>query len=103
MLLFRVLAWGLTFLAGVVLVFDLISWAMNGSFQATDVGTLWFTLDANSLQLAEPAVARYLHPFIWHPVISTILLSPAIAILGVPALILFRFGRRRRSSIFRSG
>ena len=102
MLLFRVLAWGLTFLAGVVLVYDLISWAMNGSFHLTDVGTLWFTLDPNSLQLAEPAVARYLHPFIWHPVISTILLWPAIAILGVPALILFWFGRRRRSSIFRS-
>lgn len=102
MLLFRLLAWGLTFLASIVLVYDLISWAMNGSFNLTDVGTLWFTLDANSLQLAEPAIARYFHPFIWHPVISTILLWPAIAILGVPALILFWFGRRRRSSIFRS-
>ena len=102
MLFFWVLAWGLTFLASAVLVYDLISGAMDGIFHLTDVGTLWFTLDANSLQLAEPAVARYLHPFIWHPVISTILLWPAIAILGVPALILFWFGRRRRSSIFRS-
>ena len=80
-------------------MYDLIAWAMNGAFHLTDVGTLWFTLHANSLQLAEPAVARYLHPFIWHPIISTLLLWPAVA-FGCPALVLFWFARRRRSSIF---
>ena len=54
-----------------------------------DIGTLWWLLAPTSLQVAEAAVSRYLDPcglivaldctpFLWYPIITTILLIPAL-------------------------
>lgn len=54
---------------------------LNGGRLRT-VGEWWFSLHQNSLQLAEPAIARYLHPKLWDPGVVTVLLWPAAALLG---------------------
>lgn len=60
-----------------------------------DAGTLWAGLHRDSLQLAEPAITRYLHPFLWHPVIVTILLFPAWVVFGGLGIILWLLTRLR--------
>ena len=40
-------------------------------------------------------MSRYVHPFLWHPVITTVLLWPAFAVFGVLGAIFLLLGRRR--------
>tara|TARA_B100001123_G_C14890737_1_gene859774 strand:- start:393 stop:716 length:324 start_codon:yes stop_codon:yes gene_type:complete len=92
---------GLVFsvLAAVMLSYDLVNWLLTGEFVATDVGTVWHAVHKESLALANPAIERHLHPFLWDPVLLTILLAPAFIIFCAPGAILlgFRIFRRRSS------
>lgn len=101
---FRTVGWILTAVAAVLLARDLFQWATDNQFAPLDVGFVWFTLHADSLQLAQPVVQRYLHPWLWEPVIVTVLLWPAFVVAGVPGLLLLLSTRprRRRGSLFRS-
>lgn len=100
----RALGWIAAGLAAVLLTYDLIRLIQTGGFGPIAFGELWFMLHPTSLQLAEPAVSRYLHPFLWHPVIVTVLTAPAFVVFGVLAALLFLGGRRpkRRARIFGS-
>ena len=40
-------------------------------------------------------MSRYVHPFLWHPVITTVLLWPAFAVFDVLGAIFLLLGRRR--------
>ena len=60
----------------------------DGRFRFADVGELWFMLHPNSLQVLEPAIARHLSPFLWDPVMLTVLTTPAAPLLiGLAAAI----------------
>lgn len=60
--------------------------AASGPFRFRDVGELWFRIHPDSLQLAQPAVERHLAPFLWDPVILTLLTLPAAPLfLGLAA------------------
>jgi hypothetical protein len=39
------------------------------------------------------------HPVLWHPVISTILLAPAFIVIGLPGALLAFLARRRRYGV----
>ena len=96
--------WILAGLGLAVLCHDAVKTLVGGGLSVTDAGSLWHALHAGSLQQAEPAVARYLSPFLWHPVITTILLWPAALVIGVPGALLAFAARRRdggRGSLFR--
>ena len=98
--IFRLLAYVLVTAAALILGYDLWRLTDAGSFQMISLGRLWFQLSPESLQLAEPAIARHLHPFLWHPVIATVLLWPAVLFSAVPGVILLLLSRRRRTQIF---
>ena len=49
----------------------------DGAFRFADVGEHWFALHPTSLQLLQPAIERHLTPFLWDPVMLTILTLPA--------------------------
>lgn len=98
------IGWVLVALGLAVFCHDAVKTLVGGELSVTDTGSLWHALHAESLQQAEPAVARYLSPFLWHPVATAILLWPAAAVLGVPGLLLAFAARRRdggRGSLFR--
>ena len=73
-------------------------------------GKFWFDLSPTSLQVSEAIISRYLDPcglfvrlgcspFLWHPLISTILLWPAVLVLFGWAIIFFLLsiiGRKQR-------
>jgi len=100
MIVGRLIGW-VAFLAGAaVLVRDGLVWINTKHWAPIALGQLWYQLDRSSLNLVQAVIQRYIHPFLWDPIIVTILLSWAFAvlmILGVLLLAVFR-KRVRRSS-----
>ena len=92
----RVLGWILAVLAVALLARDLVVLAQSGAWAPIDVGPLWNALHPGSLQPAQPAIERHVHPFLWDPLLLGVLLTPAFAVLGaLAALLLLLAGRRR--------
>jgi len=93
MIVGRIIGW-IAFLAGAaVLVRDLLVWIDTKHWQPIALGQLWYNLNRSSLNLIQAVVQRYIHPFLWDPIIVSILLSWAfvvLMVLGVLLLILFR-------------
>ena len=93
-----IIGWILLALGVAILCHDLVKWMLSGAFEVIDAGLFWFSVHPDSLKLAEPAIARYIHPFLWHPVMSTILLAPAFVVFAVPGVILLYLTHRRGRS-----
>jgi hypothetical protein len=99
MIIGRIIGWLLVLAALVVLVADLIGWLDTHHLAFAAAGQLWFEVSPSTLELAQPAIQRHLAPWLWDPVLQTILLWPAVLVLGVPGaalLWLFRPRDRRR-------
>ncbi len=107
MIVGRILGWIFLIAALAVLARDVLASIDAGSLSLIAAGELWFTLHQTSLQVAEPAIARHIPvigPWLWHPVISTMLTWPALFVFGVPGILLswlFRT-RRRKTGMFAS-
>jgi hypothetical protein len=93
MIVGRLIGW-IAFLAGAaVLVWDLLVWIKTGHWAPIALGQLWYQLDRSSLNLVQAVTQRYIHPFLWDPIIVSILLCWAFAVpmvLGVLLLAVFR-------------
>ena len=91
----------LTFIGGVAgQMRDVLVWINTKHWAPIALGQLWYQLDRSSLNLVQAVIQRYIHPFLWDPIIVTILLSWAFAvlmILGVLLLAVFRKRARRYS------
>jgi len=99
----RLIGW-IIFLAGLaVLVRDAFVWIDTKRWAPIALGQLWFDLNRSSLNLVQAVVQRYIHPFLWDPIIVTLLLCWAFAVLMVlGVLILAAFWRRApRGSVSR--
>jgi len=89
------------FFAGVsVLAQDVLEWIVTDRWAPIALGQLWYKLNRSSLNLVQAVVQRYIHPFLWDPIIVSILLCWAFAVLmvfGALLLIVFRRRSPRRS------
>jgi hypothetical protein len=94
----RLIGW-FFFLAGVsVLVRDVLVWIDTKRWAPLVLGQLWYDLSRSSLNLVQAVVQRYIHPFLWDPIIVTILLWWAFAVLMVLGLLILAFsGRHARA------
>ncbi len=96
---FRILTWlgvVLTALAALALLYEAIVAAQAGQWRLVPAGEIWFTLHTASLNLVQAIVQRYLHPFLWDPVIAGFLQWPLWASFGGPGIALLTiFGSRR--------
>jgi hypothetical protein len=94
----RVIGW-IIFLAGLALLArDVFEWIETKHWAPIAVGQLWFNLDRSSLNLAQAVVQRYTHPFLWDPIIVTVLLWWAFAVvMALGLLILALSGRRAQT------
>jgi len=91
----RLIGW-IMFLAGfAVLVRDALVWTDTKRWAPIVLGQLWYELNRSSLNLVQAMIQRYIHPFLWDPVIVTILLSWAFAVLMVLGVLLLIIFRRR--------
>jgi hypothetical protein len=85
----RLVGW-IFLLAGLsVLVRDLMVWMDTRRFAPIALGQLWFDVNRSSLNLTQAVVQRYIHPFVWDPIIVSILLCwafPVLVVLGLAIL-----------------
>src|SRR6516162_11838373 len=99
MILGRLIGW-IVFLAGAaVLVRDFLVWVDTKTWAPIALGQLWYQLNRSSLNLVQAVIQRYIHPFLWDPIIVSVLLSWAFAvlmILGALLLVVFRRRNARR-------
>lgn len=89
-------------LGTLLILFALVAGAVDGTkslaandFVFTPLGQHWHDLNAPSLVNAQAAVERYVSPFLWDPVIFTMLQWPAWAVLGAFGFLFIWAGRRR--------
>ena len=93
MIVGRVIGWIVLLAGAAVLVRDGLVWIDTKHWAPLALGQLWYQLNRSSLNLVQAVVQRYIHPFLWDPIIVSLLLSWAFAalmILGVLLLVLFR-------------
>lgn len=100
--LFAVLALLAFLVAAAALAAEIASFLGSGRLLAKPLGQIWRELDKDSLLLLQPAVERYLTPWLWQRVLFPLLLQPpiaaagAFAALGLALLLIARAFRRRR-------
>jgi hypothetical protein len=100
MIVGRVIGWIVLLAGAAALVRDGLVWIDTKHWAPIALGQLWYQLNRSSLNLVQAVVQRYIHPFLWDPIIVSLLLSWAFAvlmILGVLLLVLFRRRDARRS------
>ena len=102
------ITFGLIFFAISVLGIYLDIWLhINGSVGYTQIGQIWYKYAPSSLQIAEAIVSRYIDPcssleilncsgFVWHPMISTLLILPAGLTFGILTIFFVYFGTKKR-------
>ena len=97
---FRLLTWlgaVLIAAAAAALVYEAVLAFQTGGWRILPAGEIWFRLDTGSLNLAQAIVQRYLHPYVWDPLIAGFLQWPLWASLGgVGFALTIVFGSRRR-------
>jgi hypothetical protein len=93
----RVIGWIILLAGAARLVWDLLAWIKTGHWAPLALGQLWYELNRSSLNLVQAVIQRYIHPYLWDPIIVSILLSWAFGVLMVlGALILALFRKRAR-------
>jgi hypothetical protein len=97
--LFRLL--GFLALAGgfIALVYDGTKSIAGTSLVFTPLGQMWNNIHANSLLLLQPAIERHVAPWLWDPVVLSILTAPAWLVLGILGAILMLIGRKKKPLI----
>ena len=79
-----------------VLMMDMLASMHQGALRLASAGEVWAAVHRDSLLLAEPAIDRHVWPGLWQSAVLPVLLWPAIAVLGVPAILLLTLASRRR-------
>ena len=91
----RLIGW-IFFLAGLaVLARDAFVWIDTKVWAPIALGQLWYDLSPSSLNLVQAVVQRYIHPFLWDPIIVTVLLWWAFAVLMVLGLLILALSVKR--------
>jgi hypothetical protein len=79
-----------------VLGMDMLASMHQGTLRFASAGEVWSAVHRDSLLLAEPAIDRHVWPGLWQAVVLPVLLWPAAAVLGVPAIALLLLSSHRR-------
>src|SRR5262245_43186340 len=91
------LGWALLLLGLGFLASELVGVYMTGTYRPISAGEGWFTLDVGSLNLAQAVIQRYIHPFLWDPILASVLRWPAWSLFGgVGAFLVLAFPLGRR-------
>ncbi|HEY0833670.1 MAG TPA: hypothetical protein VGE72_07145 [Azospirillum sp.] len=71
----------------------------DDGFRLSALGELWYALSPGSLDLLRAVTSRYIAPALWDPAIVSVLLQPAVLVLGGLGILLVLLGSlgRRRS------
>ena len=93
---------GLLLLAAgfIFLVYDGTRSIADQTLNITSVGYVWSNIHQNSLLLLQPAIERYVTPWLWQGVIQPYVLEQPVAlVLGILGALLILLGRKRKPLI----
>lgn len=93
--LLRVLATFALAVAVIMAVLDASRSVAASAIVLTPLGSSWYAVSPATLNLAQAAIQRNVHPALWDPVAVFVLTLPGFAVFGVLALVLYAAGRRR--------
>lgn len=93
----RLLAGLCLLIAVLALVADASPWlGRSGDFDATSLAAHWKQIAPGSLERAEAAVVRSSPPWLWDPLVRSLIGLPTFVLFGGLGLLLGFLGRRRR-------
>jgi hypothetical protein len=92
----RIAGWVLLLLAAAAVGYEAVAAMGSGAWRLKALGEIWFAIDVGSLNLMQAVIQRYLSPYLWEPVITSILLLPAWLAFGAPGALLAWACRRTR-------
>lgn len=96
MILLRIIGYLLLFLAIAALGAEILMSVQAGEWVSLAVGDVWAQIDRESIGLVQVGLERYVHPYLFDPILLTVLLWPSWLVAGVPALLILLLARRRR-------
>ena len=94
--IFRMLSVVFLVLAVILLVIDVTRSIADSAIVLTPLGQVWFDWSPDTLNLSQAVVQRYLHPYVWDPIIQSVLLAPGWSIFGILAVLFSMASRRRK-------
>ncbi|MDF2094785.1 hypothetical protein [Aquibaculum arenosum] len=89
---------GYVFLAVTVLLLALELWTWHSTqadFRFRPIGLFWYSIDPASLSLTQAGIERHLLPWLWDPLLLTVLNWGAVPVFAILAVFFFAMGRRR--------
>jgi len=96
-MLLRLLGVWLLLLAMVAAVVDATkSLAGGGAWVVTPMGEQWRALSPETLRDAKAAIETHAGPFLWDPVMTTILDAPTWVVFGILGVLLYWLGQKRK-------
>ena len=96
MIVCRFIGWILLLAALGAVAYEVMAALTEGGWRMIALGEMWFKVHASSLNAAQAGIQRYVAPWLWEPVITTILLGPGWLVFGLPGVAAVYFCRRRR-------
>ena len=72
------------------------SLAGGGAWVVTPMGEQWKALNAQSLDAAKAWVTSNAGPYLWDPIITTILHAPTWVVFGILGVLLYWLGQKRK-------
>ncbi len=95
--LLRIFGVWLLLLAMVAAVVDATkSLAGGGAWVVTPMGEQWQELSPETLQDAKAAIETNVSPFMWDPVMTTILHAPTWVVFGILGVLFYWLGQKRK-------
>jgi hypothetical protein len=85
----RIIGW-ILFIGGLpMFATDALRWVESGQWAPLSAGELWYSLAPSTIKLVHTVVEVYISPYLWDPVIITVLTCPAFLVLmGLGSLLL---------------
>ena len=95
---FIIRTFSLIFLAIAILaaVVDALQSVAIGRVVLSPLGATWFEFHADSLNVSQAVIQRYVHPIIWDPIIQWILLQPTLAVFLVLSFLFYILAYKRK-------
>ncbi|MEZ5825227.1 MAG: hypothetical protein R3C97_10960 [Geminicoccaceae bacterium] len=92
------LAFVLLVLAGATAIAEAFHMLASGSYRPVSLGSIWYSLDGNSLVGFQALIEKNISPVVWSP-IQFLLTLPAWIVLGAPGLLLLLTCRPRHRGL----
>ena len=97
LVLLRIFGVWLLLLAMVAAVVDATKSLAGGvAWVVTPMGEQWQTLNADSLTATKSWIETSVSPFVWDPVMTTVLHAPTWVVFGILGVLLYWLGQKRK-------